>query len=194
MSKPIKSSIELAMEKAAKLPRLTDDEIRERQEREYGPVGQSIARGVLTGALAERRVETQLFEREDERGAIVRKSFSEFLCQSIDLEDAETTARALGAIRALVHDDDLERTASRLDDIARDYERQKRQELAAIEEAESARIRELGVSGSAIRINPRESERWQQGWSRLQQAFGPAADAIKQELNDHLVRGLEERS
>jgi hypothetical protein len=194
MAKQIKSSIELAMEKMAKLPKLTKDEIRERQEKEYRPQGQAIARKFLTGALEETRLEIELFRHEDERGEIVRKAFSESLCQSIDLEDAETTARVLKGIKVLAHDDHLEETASRLDGILRDYERQKQQEMAAIEEAESAGVRDLGVAGSAIRLNPRKNERWQQRWSELQQAFRPKVDEIKQELTDHLVSSLRERS
>jgi hypothetical protein len=194
MSKQIKSSIELAMEKMAKLPKLTKDEIRERQEKEYGPRGHAIAGEFLTGALAETRLEAELFKHEDEKGEIVRKAFSASLCRAIDLEDAETTAKVLEAIKLLLHDDYPEETASRLDGILRDYERQRQEELARMEEAESACLRDLRVSGSAIRLNPRENERWQQRWSELQQAFRPNADEIKQELTDHLVSSLRERS
>ena len=194
MAKQIKSSIELAMEKMAKLPKLTKDEIRERQEKEYGPKGQAIAMKFLTGALPATRLEAELFGHEDERGEIVRKAFSTALCQAIDLEDAETTAKVLEAIEVLVHDDYAEETANRLDGILRGYERQKQQELAAMEEAESACVRDLGISGSAIRLNLRENERWRQRWSELQQAFRPKADEIKQELTDHLVSNLRGRS
>ena len=55
MSKPIKSTLELAMEKAAKLPKLTPEEIRERQEREYGPLGRAIAERFLRGELPDSR-------------------------------------------------------------------------------------------------------------------------------------------
>ncbi|MBW1686316.1 MAG: hypothetical protein JRS35_14780 [Deltaproteobacteria bacterium] len=200
MAKQIKSSIELAMEKMAKLPKLTKDEIRERQEKEYAPQGQALARDLLTGVLAETRLEVELFKHEDERGRIVRKAFSASLCQAINLEDAETTAKVCNAIKLLVHDDHLEEAArlldgpDGLDGLLRDYERQKQQELAAIEEAEGACVRDLGVSGSAIRLNPRENERWRQKWSELQQAFRPQADEIKRELTDHLASSLLERS
>ena len=199
MAKQIKSSIELAMEKMAKLPKLTKDEIRVRQEKEYAPQGQAIARELLTGTLAETRLGVELFRYEDERGEIVRKAFCASLCQAIDLEDAETTAKVCDAIKVLVHDDYVEEAASLLDrldslgGILRDYERQKQQELAAIAEAEGACLRDLGVSGSAIRLNPRENERWQQSWSELRQRFRPQVDEIKQELTDHLASSLRGR-
>jgi len=114
--------------------------------------------------------------------------------EAIHLEDAATNARVFEGIRVLVEDDRLEETARRLDDTLKDYERQKQRELATTEEAENARVRDLGVSGSAIRLNPRENERWRQARSELQQAFGPKADEVKQELTDHLVSSLRERS
>jgi len=103
-------------------------------------------------------LEVELFKHEDEPGRIVRKAFAASLCRAIDLEDAETTAKVCNAVKLLVHDDYLEEAARHLDGldgILQDYERQKQQELAAIEEAEGACVRDLGVSGSAIRLNPR---------------------------------------
>jgi len=197
MAKQIKSSIELAMEKMAKLPKLTKDEIRERQEKEYAPQGQKLARELLTGVLAETRLEVELFKHEGEPGKIVRKAFSTALCQAIDLEDAETITKVCNTIKLLVRDDYLEEAASHLDSLVgmlRDYERQKQQELASIEAAEGARVRDLGVSGSAIRLNPRENERWHQKWSELQQEFRPQVDEIKRELSDQLASSLLERS
>jgi hypothetical protein len=194
MAKQIKSSIELAMEKMAKLPKLTEEEIRERQEKEYGPQGQAIARRFLTGDLAETRLAAELFKHEDERGEIVRKAFSASLCQAIDLEDAEATARVLEAIKALLQDDYPEETAGRLDGILRDYEEQRQRERATIEEAESAELRDLGVSGSAIRLNLGENQRWRQTCSELQQAFRPKADEIKEVLTDQLLSSLRKPS
>ena len=66
----------------------------------------------------------ELFEREDEPGEIVRKAFAERMCQSIDLEDAETTAKVLEGAEALVRDERLEETGRRLDEMLREYERQ----------------------------------------------------------------------
>jgi hypothetical protein len=197
MAKQIKSSIELAMEKMAKLPKLTEDEIRERREKEYAPQGRKLASELLTGVLAETRLEVELFRQEGEPGRIVQKAFSTALCQAIDLEDAETSTKVCNTIKLLVRDDYLEETASHLDSLdgmLRDYERQKQQELVTIEAAEGARVRDLGVSGSAIRLNPRENEHWRQKWSELQQAFRPQVDEIKQKLSDQLASSLLERS
>ena len=193
MSKPIKSTLELAMEKAAKLPKLTEEEIRERREKEYGPLGRAIAEGFLAGSLAATRLEVELYKHEDERDEIVRKSFVASMCESIDLEDRLTNARVFEGIEVLVQDDRLEETARRLDDTLGDYERQKQRELAATEEAENVRVRDLGVSGSAIRLNLQENEGWRQRLSELRRAFLPKVDEIKRELSEHLARSCAER-
>ncbi len=54
MSGKIKSTLELAMEKAAKLPRLTEEEIRQRREEEYAPRGRAIAALALEGGSRRR--------------------------------------------------------------------------------------------------------------------------------------------
>ena len=191
MSKPIKSTLELAMEKAAKLPDLTQEEIRERLEKECTPLGRAIAERFLSGDLAEKRLQVALLEHEDERGEIVRRAFAERMCQSIDLDDAETTTQVLEGAEALVGDGCLEETRRRLDEMLRDYEERKQRELAAAEETENARLRDLGISGSAIRPNPRASEAWRQRMNELQREFRPKLDEIRRELTDHLLRNAE---
>lgn len=188
MSKPIKSTLELAMEKAAKLPKLTPEEIRERQEREYGPLGRAIAERFLRGELPDSRLQAELCKHEGEAGEIARKAFAERMGQSIDLEDAETTTRVLEGSKLLVRDGCLEDAAGRLDETLRDYEREKQREREMTEEAETTRLRALGISGSAIRVNLQASEEWRARMGELQREFEPKLDQIRRELSDHLVR------
>jgi hypothetical protein len=188
MSGKIKSTIELAMEKAARMPRLTKEEIRQRQEEEYGPRGRAIAERFLTGDLAETGVDAELEKYQGEEGEIVRRAFLAALCRSIDLEVAETLTRAFEGIEALVCDDPLEEVSKRLSGIFRDYEQQRQQEFARAEETESAILRDLGISGSAIRPNLQHNERWREKRSELLQRFRPQLDEIKRELGDHLRR------
>jgi hypothetical protein len=187
MSKPIKSTLELAMEKAAKLPELTPEEIRERLEKEYTPLGRAIAERFLRGDLAEKRLQVELAPHEGERGQLVRKAFAERMGQSIDLEDAETTARVLEGAEVLVGEGVLEETGRRLDEMSREYEGRKQRELAAAEESENARLRDLGISGSAIRANPQAIESWRQRMGELQREFRPKLEEIRRELVDQLL-------
>jgi hypothetical protein len=188
MSGKIKSTIELAMEKAAKLPRLTREEIQQRQEEEYGPRGRAIAERVLAGSLAVERLDVELSRYDAEQGEIVRGAFLAAMCQAIDLEEAEATARAFEGIEALVCDDHLEEASRRCSGISRDYEEQRRREFVTTEEAEAAVLRDLGISGSAIRVNPQQNERWREKRSALLQRFRPQLEEIKRELGDYLRR------
>ncbi len=188
MSGKIKSTIELAMEKAAKLPRLTKEEIRQQQEKEYAPRGGAIAGRFLAGDIAEEDLEAELSRYQGEQGEIVRRAFLASLCQAIDLEDAEATARVFEGIKALVCDDQLEDTARRSSGILQDYQEQRQREFARTEQAESVTLRELGISGSAIRLNMEQSQGWREKRSELLEGFRPRVDEIKRELSDHLRR------
>ncbi len=184
----IKSTIELAMEKAARLPKLTNEERRRQQEREYAPRGRALAERFLTGDLAERDLDLERSGDQGEQREIVREAFLESLCQAIDLEDAAATARAFEGIRVLVRDDEVEEAARRVSGILRDYQEEGERELARAEEAETAALRELGVSGTAIRPNMEQSERWRERRSDLQETYRPRVDEVKRELGDHLRR------
>ena len=188
MSGKIKSTIELAMEKAAKLPRLTEEEIRQRREEEYGPRGRAIAELILRGELAVDRLDAELSRYDGEQGEIVQRAFLTSLCQAMDLEDAEATTRAFEGIRAVVRDGPLEEASSRWSGILRDYEEQRQQKFSMTEEAESVLLRDLGVSGSTIRLNLQENERWRRERSALLERFRPQVEEIKRELCDHLRR------
>src|SRR5512137_2431855 len=56
----IKSAFELAMERISGLPKLTPEEKAEQKEREYAPIGTSIAVKYMDGALADSELPIQL--------------------------------------------------------------------------------------------------------------------------------------
>ena len=188
MSGKIKSTIELAMEKAAKLPKLTKQEIRQQQEKAYGPRGRAIAGRFLAADLAEGDLEGELSRYGGEQGQIVREAFLEEMCQALDLEDAEATARAFEGIRALVGDDHVEEASRRVSGNLGDYQEQRRHEFVRVEAAEAEVLRELGVSGSAIRLNMEQCQGWRETRSQLLERFRPSLDGIRRELSDHLRR------
>jgi hypothetical protein len=75
-----------------------------------------------------------------------------------------------------------------LSGILRDYQEQRQRAFASTEEAEAVALRELGVSGSAIRLNLEQSEGWRAKRGALLEEFRPKLDEIKGELSDHLRR------
>lgn len=186
----IKSTIELAMEKAARLPRLTKEERRRQKDKEYGARGRALAERFLAGDLAEEDLDLERSGDQGEQREIVREALLASLCQAIDLEDAAATARAFEGIRVLARDDDVEEASRRVNGILRDCQEEMERELARAEEAETAALRALGVSGSAIRLNMERSERWRERRSELQERHRPRVDEVKRELGDHLRRIL----
>jgi hypothetical protein len=188
VSGKIKSSIELAMEKMAKLPKLTEEELRERQEREYEPRGRAIAARFLADDLEATRLASELSSYEGERSEIVRKALLTSLCQSINLEDARTTAKALEGIKELVDDSPVEKVSNRLDDVLRDYEQQRQQQQETTQRSEDPRLHDLGISGSAIRLNPDQNEAWCKAQTELQRRFVSQVDQIKRDLTDRVLR------
>ena len=157
MSGKIKSTIELAMERAAKLPRLTEEELRQQREKQYGPRGRAIAGRFLSGELETEDLEGELSSYQGEAGGIVRSAFLTSMCRAMDLEHVAATARAFEGIEALARDDQLRGASCRAGEILRDYREQSQREFARVEQTEIAALRELGISGSAIRLNLEQS-------------------------------------
>jgi hypothetical protein len=98
-------------------------------------------------------------------------------------------ARAFEAIQAVSGEGDLREASDRWAGILREYEAQKQQALLATEETESVVLGELGVSGSAIRLNLQQSESWRRRRSELQQKFRPQLEALERELSARLGLG-----
>jgi hypothetical protein len=188
MSGKVKSTIELAMERAAKLPRLTEEELRQQKEKEFGPRGRAIAGRFLAGDLADEDLDSELSRYPDEQGEFVRGAFLGSMCEAIDIGEAKATARAFEGIETLVRDDRLEEISSRLRGILQDFQEQRQRELARAEQVEAVMLRELGVAGSAIRLNMEQSEGWREKRSELLARFRPKLEEYKRELSDHLRR------
>ena len=64
--------------------------------------------------------------------------------------------------------------------------------LAETRGAEDPRLRELGISGSAIRLNPDQNQAWRQAQAELRQRFLPKLEEIRRELTDSLMRSCAE--
>jgi hypothetical protein len=194
MPKEIKSTLELALERAAKLPALTAEEIRQRLEREYAPRGRAIAERFLGGDLAETRLEIEIGEFRGEEGEVVRGAFLASMRQSIDLEAPERTARAFEGVNLLVGDDRVEKVSNRVRDLFRDYQEERQREFAVVEEAGRELLRDQGISGSAIRLNMEQNRNWLEKRSRMMKRFLPRLEEIRGELSDLLSPGSESGS
>ena len=62
----------------------------------------------------------------------------------------------------------------------------------SLPQAEAVTLRELGVFGSAIRLNMEQSEGWREKRSELLAEYRPKLDELKRELSDHLRRVISD--
>jgi hypothetical protein len=177
--KEIKSTLEIAMEKVAKMPKLSPEEVLERREREFGPRGRGIARRYLDGALRLTDLEIEIGRFQDEERGVVTRALKSTLCDAIDLEEMDMSRNALEALKVLAKGTGLEDRARELEGIHAEYLRQREQALAEFEEGQKDRLRELGISGSAVRSNPEVSRDLQQRLGEIQQSFSSRIEDLK---------------
>ncbi len=154
--KRIKSALEIAMEKVAKMADLTPQEIREQKEREYGPRGEVTASRYLSHVLKNTDVVVELSKYQGEEEQIVRKAFLSSLCQAIQLDDADKSRRAIEGIQALDIDFDFEGVMGEFKEISSAFSREGDKTYQKLEESQKETLSGLGISGSAVRPNVKE--------------------------------------
>lgn len=194
MGEEIKSSFELAMEKLAKLPRPGEQEFREQQEAEHRPKGEGLAKRYLAGEVAESWLAEELHRAPAPRGEIIRRGYLSLLCRSMPLHDPVAARRALLGIRVLLGDGALADTFDRLSRLAEDYAQRREHVLDSAKKAELSRLRDLGVSGSAVRVDLRDSPAWAVVEEALRRELEPQAEKLRAEmLNEALQEAQRAR-
>ena len=110
----IKSAREIAMERLARMPALTPEELNEQREKEYGPRGKGIAGRYLDGPLRSSDLAGELRRYQGKEGEVVRKAFVSALCDAISLRDEAKSVRAIEGINAQIGvDPDLREPSTR---------------------------------------------------------------------------------
>ena len=182
----IKSALELAMEKIAKMSEPTPEELMEQKEREYKPRGESIANKYLEKTFREADLETELGKYQDKEGEIVRKAFLLTLCQSIELEDMEKGRRAIEGIQILKRDGYLEEIRREIEKFFREFHQERQQRHDVLEKSENRKLEHLGIRGSAIKTNLENKEDWQQELDKIQLTYKPRIDKLKEKVSHYV--------
>jgi len=185
----IKSAFEIAMERISALPELTAEEIAAQKEKQYRPVGEAIAVRYLNGLISVEEVASELDKYRDEQKRIVERALISSLCSALLIEgNPESAARALCGIsrirpenRALV-----EKTAKEFQSIRKEFGREKREKSKKFGAAVMERMRELGISGSAMRPNLNENPDWQQELAQIRQKYKSRVTALRISLQQEL--------
>ena len=178
----IKSALEIAMERAASMPNLTQEELAEQKEREYQPRGAAIGRRYLEGALKERDLLTELSKYQGQEGEIVRRAFLLTLSQSIRLENKSVSLKALEGIKAVEPLAGFDEMKRQIEAIFDEFNQQLEQEVPRYEALENERLEQLGISGSAVKPNLEESQTWQEELKQIQSEYDSRISKLKENL------------
>ena len=173
------------MEKISGLPELTQEEIADQQEKEYGPIGDAAAKRYLDGVIGDRDLLLEWGRFSGTRAKIVRRRLVAALCREIRLDSEGGLAmKALDGLKRLGSEndraiaalaEDFQEMVGRFADEKKSVRR--RFEISAIEE-----IGKLGISGSAVRRNLNEYPRWKAELSRIQDSYAPKLEDIQRRL------------
>ncbi len=179
----IKSALEIAMEKIARMPHLTPDELIKQKEREYRPIGEAIAKRYLESAIRGTELTGELGKYQGDEGRIVKRAFISSLCQATDFGDAARSRRAMEGVRILAGANSrFEEVRREFEEISGEFEQETRRRREVFETMEKVRLRRLGISGSAIKPDVREKEDWQQEWGRIQHEYDSRLDKLRKSL------------
>ncbi len=181
----IKSALELAMERISGLPELTPEEIAAQKEKEYGPIGTALSVKYMSGIMAESELPIELNRHRDDRRGIIRRALIAGLCRELVLDGAkEVVLRALNGIAQIAPEKkDLLRAAE--EDylkILSEFVSARKERCREFEILAGERMRNLGISGSAVRPNMAENEQCQKELAGIQQAFEPRLAIIRNTL------------
>ena len=180
--KRVKSAIELAMEKVAAMPELKKEDVEQYKNQEQFAIGEGIAQRFLQGALRKKNLEGEFSQYQGEIGEIVRQAALATFCESIDVEDMEKNRLIFDAIQMVWKEVPVKKAQSELIKLHGKYKQQREKELAAAIKTEAGRFHDIGITGSAILPNLKESPAWQERQEKLQQDFHSKLSRVRDML------------
>jgi hypothetical protein len=119
----IKSSVQLAMERLAAMPRLSAAEVAELERKELIPVAQGLAHKYLDGRLRQDELDRELRKYTEQKAGIVKGALLLALQQAIDLENSQRNERVFSALSAIGTYRYLSDIQQRVEKIVQEYQR-----------------------------------------------------------------------
>ena len=181
----IKSAWELAMEKVERLGKLSPEELKRQKEEKYGSIGHVLADKYL-GGLGLWQLQVELDKYSAEEKELVKQALTARLVQSIELGSYEGLicviqgTLAVNSVNSAVGD-----VEERIEQLFNEYEREKGEEIREMEKSAGEVLRQLGISGSAIRaLDPKVLSLCQESLARLAQPYRERLEVLKEKLVD----------
>ncbi|MEJ2109663.1 MAG: hypothetical protein P8Z37_07065 [Acidobacteriota bacterium] len=185
----VKSALELAMEKLSGLPELTPEEVAEQKEKEFKPIGEAIGHRYMQGIVNEENLQGEL-NRKDSNPIVIRALFST-LCKSIQLENPAEADRALQGLLSMCKTwpGFIEDTRSLWSEIVSEFSGRLDEKYDEIEAFAVEAIESMGISGSAIRPNPKENPFFKKELKALLLSFEPKLEQLRSRISEKLQIG-----
>jgi len=188
--KRIKSAWEIALERAEKLGELSPEEIRAAEEAKYTPIGQALAARYLAG-LSIRDFQLFLDKYDGQARTMVEKSAALALVDALDLKEPTSALRATQGLQALAPELGLADKARAAYELIGDYLRIVEEGMVSKSESmrtkAERRLQDLGISGSAVRVNIARSPEWREFVEGEQSDFSSRLAPLKMELQSILL-------
>lgn len=186
----MKSAMERALERAERMGKLSQEEMRQQQESRYVPIGEAIAQRFFEHGYTSILVE-QLDKLDAAGKEIATRSALTTLINSIDIENKELTERAFDGIIGLRDSKDSVILGNHVMTLFGQYEWEKKLWYEENSEEIGKEVKEhlarSGISGSAVaEINIANDEEWARKSDELRAEFDSRLGEIRQEL----VQGL----
>jgi hypothetical protein len=182
----MKSALEKALERAEKLGKLSPEEMRQRKEAEYAPIGRALAERYL--GHGQKRVFKEEANRYsgEEKGIVLRAALLR-LGEAIDLENDELTEMAMAGMLVLKQNERFGEINERVRSLLREYREAEEQKYEGakerIEKGEKELLHQLRISGSAVgEINLKANEAWERISQELYSRFNERLVDLKGEL------------
>lgn len=178
----MKSAWEIAMEKAEKLEKASPEEIRQQQEEKNTMIARALADKLLSG-LDIRHWQMDFEKYPAEERTSLRQKVISSLADAIKLEDEERSKDGLSGICSLREETDIHVISGQIIQLLDEYKQAKQALGQKLDKFGWERLRQLGVSGSAIEsINSLADSEGQRHIQELAPSYNERLNKLKKEL------------
>lgn len=179
----LKSSWEIAQERANRLGKLSAEE-KELQERQrYHQIGQVLAQKWLDSSQ-QLDMTAELNKHEEKERDIIKQAVIEHLLEAIEF----TTTQGINSVKRVIEaisslGPELQPKAEEISQLVQEYEEAEQKIRQELESNYRETLHQLRISGTAVdAINIKANHQWQLARQELVEAFTPRLNDLKQAL------------
>ncbi|HEX76655.1 MAG TPA: hypothetical protein G4O12_08795 [Dehalococcoidia bacterium] len=178
----IKSTWEIAQEKASKLGELSLEEQKKQREDRCRPIGKSLAEKYLSEHDTQ-HLEAELSKYNSEDKELISQTALHQLIEGIDLRRGSILDRMSQGILSLAKTETAAEIVGKIKELFQEYQEAEKGERQDIEKAGREILHQLRISGTAIsQINIRAKGEWQEKLDKVVHPTKERLNRLKQEL------------